>query len=421
MRMVAARILAVLGVILALLSLIAGYVRFQGLDTDTVKGTAGDLIADDEIRDQVAASLVDALYANIDVTAALEQRLPPDQKGLAGPAAAGLREFSDRAAARMLERPRVQALWVNTVTRAHRQLINVLEDDTGPLSTENGAVVLDLQPLVIQLGERVAIVGDVAERLGPDAGRVEIMEAEQLETAQDLTWLLKFLGTWLWLLPIALWAGALWLARDNRRSILKMIAVGSILLGLFVLVLRRAGGSFLVEELVPSTAVQPAAHDAWDILTSQLRDGGLTFIGLGVILLVALWLAGPSQSGVSVRRGLAPYLARPGIAFSVAGGLFLLLLWWSPTVQTTRVPLMLAAALFLAFAVELLRRQTAREVPTPPPPDLSGSVRRGVGRVRGRTAQEDRLAALERLGRLHEQGALTDEEFAAEKAQLVGQ
>ena len=419
--MTAARILAVLGVILALLSLIAGYIRFQGLDTDTVKGTAGDLIADDEIRDQVAASLVDALYTNIDVTAALEQRLPPDQKGLAGPAAAGLREFSDRAAARMLERPRVQALWVNTVTQAHRQLIRVLDDDLRGVSTENGTVVLNLQPLVIQLGERVAIVGNVAEQLGPDAGRVEIMDAKQLETAQDLTWLLKFLGTWLWLVPIALWAAALWLARGKRRSILKVIAVGSILLGLFVLVLRRAGGSFLVEELVPSTSVQPAAHNAWDILTSLLRDGGFTFVGLGVILLVALWLAGSSQSGVSVRRGLAPYLARPEIAFSVAGGLFLLLLWWSPTVQTTRVPLMLAAALVLAFAVELLRRQTAREVPAPPPPDLSGSVRRGMGRVRGRTAQEDRLAALERLGRLHEQGALTDEEFAAEKAQLVGQ
>ena len=153
------------------LSLLAGYIRFQGLDTDTVTETAGDLIADDEIRDQVAASLVDALYANIDVAAALEERLPPDQKGLAGPAAAGLREFSERAATRMLERPRVQALWVNTVTRAHTQLINVLDDDVGPLSTENGAVVLDLQPLVIQLGERVAVVGDVAEKLGPDAGR----------------------------------------------------------------------------------------------------------------------------------------------------------------------------------------------------------------------------------------------------------
>jgi hypothetical protein len=419
--MVAARILAVLGVIFALVSLLAGYVRFQGLDTATVTGTAGDLIADEQIRNQVAASLVDQLYANIDVAAALEQKLPSDQKGLAGPVAAGLREFSDRAAVRMLERPRVQALWVNTVTQAHRQLINVLEDDTGPLSTENGSVVLDLQPLVIQLGDRVAIVGNVAERLGSDAGRVEIMEADQLETAQDLTRILKFLGMWLWLLPVALWAIALWMARGKRASILRWIAVGSILAGLIVLVVRRAGGSFVIDSLVPSTAVQPAAHDAWNILTSQLRDGGFTFVGLGMILLFALWLAGASSSGVSARRALAPYLARPEIAFSVAAFLFLLLLWWSPTVQTTRVPLMLAAALALAFGVELLRRQTAREVPAPSPPDLTGSLRRGVGRMRGRTAQDDRLAALERLGRLREQGVLTDQEFVAEKAHLVGQ
>jgi hypothetical protein len=280
-------------------------------------------------------------------------------------------------------------------------------------------VVLDLQPLVIQLGERVAVVGDVAERLGPDAGRVEVMEARQLETAQDLTQLLKTLGTWLWLLPVALWALALWIARGRRRSILRMIAIGSILAGLLVLVVRRITGSFLVDELVPSTAVQPAAQDAWDILTAQLRDGGFTFFGLGVIVLVAVWLVGPSASAVSTRRGLAPYLARPEIAYGVAGALFLLLVWWSPTVQTTRVQLMVAAAVLLALGVELLRRQTAREVSAPPPPDLSGSVRRGIGRVRGRTAEQERLAALEHLGRLHEQGVLSDEEFAAEKAQLV--
>jgi hypothetical protein len=418
-RITVARILVVLGVLFAVLSLLAGYVRFQGLDTDTVEQTAGDLIADDEIRDQVAASLVEQLYANVDVAAELEQRLPPDQKGLAGPAAAGLREFSDRAATRMLERPRVQALWVNTVTRAHGQLINVLEDDTGALSTEDGAVVLDLQPLVIQLGERVAVVGDVAERFGPDVGRVEVMQAEELETAQDLTQLLKALGNWLWVLPIALWGVALWLARGRRRSILRMIAIGSILIGLLVLVVRRLAGSFIVDELVASTAVQPAVQDAWDILTSQLRDGGLTFTGLGVILLVAVWLVGPSRSGVSARRGLAPYLARPEIAYGVAAGLFLLLLWWSPTVQTTRVQLMVGAALVLALGVEVLRRQTAREVPVPPPPDLGGSVRRGLGRMRGGSPEQDRLEALERLGHLREQGVLTEEEFAAEKAALV--
>jgi Short C-terminal domain len=418
-RITVARILVVLGALFVVLSLLAGFVRFQGLDTDTVQGTADDLISDQQIRDQVAATLVEQLYANIDVAAELEQRLPPEQQGLAGPAAAGLREFSERAARRMLERPRVQALWVNTVTRAHSALIDVLEDDTGALSTEEGAVVLDLQPLVIELGNRVAIVGDVAERFGPDAGRVEVMEAEELETAQELARLLKFLGNWLWIVPIGLWAAALWLARGRRRSILRMIAISSILVGLLILVIRRLGGSYVVDSLGGAASVEPAVQNAWDILTSLLRDGGLTLVGLGVILLVAVWLVGPSPSGSAARRGLAPYLARWEIAFGAAATLYLLLLWWGPTVQTTRIQLVIAGALVLALGVELLRRQVAREVPDPPAPDLGGQLRRGVGRLRGRREEDERLAALERLGRLREQGVLTDEEFAAEKAALA--
>jgi len=425
--MIAARILVVLGVLFVFLSLIAGYIRFQGLDTETVSNTAGQLIQDDQVREQVAASLVDALYANVDVTQELEQRLPPQTKGLAGPAAAGLREFSDRAAVRLLERPRVQQLWVGSVTRAHRDLLKVLDDDVRGVSTENGAVVLDLRPLVIQLGDQVAIVGNLAEKLGPDAGKVEVMQADQLETAQDLTQLMKVLGMWLWLVPLALWAVALWLARGRRRSILRMIAFGAILAGLVVLIVRSVGGSYVVDSIVKADSVKPAANDAWDILTSSLRDGGLTLLGLGVILLVANWLAGPSRSGVATRRALAPYLARAEVAFGAAALLFLLLLWWRPTVQTTRVPLMLAAAILLFVAVAILRRQTADEFPDAPPANIGDSIQRGFDRLRRKERaveeieQVERYDALERLGRLHEQGVLTDEEFAAEKAQLVGQ
>jgi hypothetical protein len=418
-RITVARLLVVLGALFVVLSLLAGYIRFQGLDTETVQGTADDLISDPVIRDQVAATLVEQLYANVDVEAELAKKLPPEAQGLAGPASAGLRELSDRTAVEMLGRPRVQALWVNSITKAHGQLIDVLEDDTGALTTEDGAVVLDLQPLMIELGDRIAIVGDVAERFGPDAGKVEVMKASELETAQELTRLLKFLGNWLWIVPIALWAIALWLARGRRRSIMRMVAFSSILVGLLILVVRRAAGSFVVNALGGAAAVEPAVQDTWDILTAQLRDGGLTLLGLGVILLGAVWLAGPSRSGTATRRALAPYLARWEIAYGAAGTLYLLLLWWSPTVQTTRVQLVIAGALTLALGVELLRREVAREYPDAPGPDLGGQLRRGMGRLRGRSEAEDRVAALERLARLREQGVLTEEEFAAEKAALA--
>jgi hypothetical protein len=358
-----ARILVVLGALLAIAALVAGYVRYQALDTDTVEATASELIADPEIRNQVASELADQLFANVDVEAALREQLPTAQQGLAGPIAGAISLGADGAARRLLERPRIQELWVRVVTVAHRNLIRVLEDETGPISTEGGNVVLDLRPLIVQLGEQVAIVGDLSTRLNPDAGVITIMEADQLETAQDLTQLAKVLGMWLWIVPIVLWAIALWIARGARRSILTWIAIGSIVTGLVVLVVRRVAGSIVVDKLTNVESVEKAAHDAWNILTEQLRDGGLTLVGIGVVLLVGIWLTGRSDWATDARRWAAPYLKRPEIAFGAAALLFGLLVWWGPVIQLHRWQFVLACAAALALAVEVIRRQTAREFP----------------------------------------------------------
>jgi hypothetical protein len=362
-RILLARVLVVLGALFVILSLLAGYVRFQALDTDTVEDTAGELIADPEIRNQVAASLVDSLFANVDVEAALREQLPADQKGLAAPIAGALRLGAEPAAQRLLARPRIQELWVRSITQSHRALVELLEDDTGALRAEGGNVVLDLRPLVVQLGDQIAIVGRLDQRLGPDAGKITIVKADNLETAQDLTQLLKVLGTWLWLVPIALWAAAVWLARGRRLGILRMVAISSIVAGLLVLVIRRFAGSIIVDDLAPTESVQDAAGDAWDILTSLLRDGGLTLLGLGVIILVGVWISGPSERATDSREWLAPYLARAEIAFGAAAAFLLLLVWWGPTAQTQRWQLVVASAVVLALGVEVLRRQTAREFP----------------------------------------------------------
>ena len=366
-RMVLVRTLVVLGALLAVLALLAGYVRYQALDTDTVEQTAGELIADPEIREQIAATMVDQLYANVDVEAALEQRLPPDQKALAGPIAAAVRAGADRLAQGLLNRPRAQELWVRTIGATHRNLISVLKDERTSLRTSGGNVVLDLQPLLIQLGERVAIVGDIDQRLrsNPDAGRITIIKSNQLETAQDLTQLMNFLGLWLWVVPIALWAIALWLAGGRRRDILRMIGFSAILAGLLVLVVRRIVGSIVVDELATTESIEVAAGDAWDIVTGLLRDGGLTLMGIGVLLLVAVWIAGPSGYATGTRKWLAPHIARPELAFGGAAALLALLVWWGPTAQTQRWQLILVTAVVLALGVEVLRRQTAKEFPDP--------------------------------------------------------
>jgi hypothetical protein len=363
-RMWIVRGLVVLGAIFAAISALAGYVRWQVFDEDTFEETSAQLIADDAVRDQIAAKMVDSLFSNVDVTAALEERLPAEQQGLAAPLAGAFRELSDRAAERVLERPRVQDLWVRSTVTTQRQLERLLDDDLTAVQTEGGYAVLNLRPLVVQLGDQVAIVGRLATRLPDDAGVIRIMEAEQLEAAQDATQLFKSVAAFIWIVPLALWALAIWLARGRRRQALRMVAIGIALTGLLLLVARRVAGSYVVDELAASESVKPAVQDAWDIITSLLADGAWMLIGIGFVTLIGVWVAGPTASGTAVRRFIAPYVVRPEIAFGGAALLLLLLVWWGPTAQTRRVSFILVLAVLLALGVEALRRVIAREEPS---------------------------------------------------------
>jgi hypothetical protein len=416
-RLIGARLLVVLFTLLAIVGMLAGYVRYQALDNDTVRRTASELIADDAVRDQIAASLVDGLYANVDVAAALEEQLPPDQQRLAPIAAAGLRELSDRAAQRLLERPRTQALWVESVSRSHRQLLRLLDDDLTVVRTEGGVVALDLAPLVEALGDRVAVVENLASRLPPDAGRIEIVESDELETAQTVTELLRILGPIVWILALLVGALAVWLAAGRRRVILRALALGLVVAGLVVLVLRGVAGSYVVDSLVATESVRPAAANAWEILTALLGDGAWTAVGLGVVALVGLWLAGPSRSAVGSRSALAPYLARPELAYGAAAVLALLVVWWGPTAQTRRWDFVLVAAVLLGAGLEVLRRQTAREHPDAGAQPLE--LRPRLPSLR-REVAADRLGELEQLGRLRDAGVLSADEFTAEKTRILG-
>ena len=115
--------------------------------------------------------MVEQLYANVDVAARLEEQLPENLQSLAAPIAGISREAIDRAARELLDRPRVQTLFVASASLAQAQVVRVLEGDTTRLSTEEGTVVLDLRPLVVQLGDRFGFLGNVEETLPPTRPR----------------------------------------------------------------------------------------------------------------------------------------------------------------------------------------------------------------------------------------------------------
>ena len=98
LRLIAARVLTILAVLVAFVGMLSFAVERTVLDESGVERIATDLIQDDAIREQVALIAVEQLYANVDVEQVIAERLPEAQRGLA-PTLAGLsRQAADQGA-----------------------------------------------------------------------------------------------------------------------------------------------------------------------------------------------------------------------------------------------------------------------------------------------------------------------------------
>src|SRR4051794_8691861 len=102
----------VLATLLVFVGAFAVWVNRQALNTENWTTTSQKLLANKQIQTTLGAYLVNELFTSVDVTQALQQKLPPRAQPLAAPAAAGLRQLADQAAPKLLARPRVQDAWV---------------------------------------------------------------------------------------------------------------------------------------------------------------------------------------------------------------------------------------------------------------------------------------------------------------------
>ena len=363
-RLVVARILTVIGILLVVVSVLANYVKREALDTSQFNHTSRRLVADETIRDQLALTLVDQLYSDTDVAATLQQRLPKNLQGLAVPIAGLARTAADSAAKEILSRPRVQDLFVAASSRAQKAFIAVLDDNEGALTTTNGEVVLDLRPILLRLGDRFNIL---RTKIPADSGRITIMDSKQLETSQKLVRALRFVANWIWVLAIIAWAAAIWLARGRRRLEVRAIAIGFVAAGLLILVVRGLSERYFVNHLIEADSVRPAGQHAFEIITDLLKGAGWTAVIIGVVALAGVWLSGPGRRAGQARQFLAPYLGGAGAYGATIGG-YVLLLWWRPTPQFGYWLNVVIFFVLLMIGTEVLRRQLAREHPPQPAP-----------------------------------------------------
>ncbi|HEV7616361.1 MAG TPA: SHOCT domain-containing protein [Solirubrobacterales bacterium] len=451
--------LVILGAVLAFFSVFAIWIERQALNTDDWVSTSGRLIQDSEIRAAVSDYLVDQLYENVNVEKELKEILPGDTKDLAGPAAGGLRQVAGDGAERVLETSTAQTLWKDANRSAHEQLISVLEDKGDAVSTSEGNVSLNLGSLLTNLAGQVGIGQDLAEKLPPDAGQIQILRSDELKTAQNVTIAIKGLALLLSILTFVAFGAAIYLSRGGRWVTVLFSGIGLIAAGFAVVVARHIAGGIVIDQLVTVESAKPAGEAAWSIATSLMTSIATTLIVVGALFAAAGWLASPTAAARACRRAIAPAL-RDYTAFVYTGLAIIVAIYFlsGPTQGLRSLVTTLIVTGMAAFGIHELRKQTVEEFPDADYGEAFGRTKErmvsavkdaNIGERVGEQAsklrlperrpsgepgtseaptaamapadpEDARLQRLEKLASLRDQGILTDEEFAAEKSRVLG-
>jgi hypothetical protein len=362
-------VLFALGTLVIFVGSLTVWVKRQALDTDAWVDTSTNLLENDQVREALSVYIVDQLYANADPQGVLEERLPENLQGLAGPIAGALRQPAVEGVDEFLQRPRVQALWENVNRIAHEELLAVLEDETrGNVTTGSGTVTLNLRTLVVNIGAELGFGEELDARLPPDAGQIVILESDQLEAAQNGVKAVKWMSWLVILIAFACFAGAIWLAR-GRRAMLRNVGVALFLVGILLLVVRRAVGSYIVDALTSGESLRGAVDSTWFIGTSLLAEVAWALIVYGVIILIGTWLAGPSRYAAHVRAFIGPTLRdRPGLAWGALAAVYLLVVLWAPVPALRHWLGVLVLGALVALGFEAFRRVAVGELEPGPPP-----------------------------------------------------
>ena len=453
-RRVSVHLLVIFATIFTILAVFANWTRQQLLDTNQWTKASSELIANPVIRDQVAIYLVDQLYTNVDVPAEIKSVLPKELQPLAPVAAAGARDLITQAANAALEQPAVQSIWTDVNKLAHEEMVKVIDGGNSYVSTTNGDITVNLGLILNKVAANVGLPSNIVAKIPPTAGQVTVVQSKDLKQVQQAVKALRTLSVVLSILAFLLFVFAVALASGRRANTLIEVGAGMIVAGLAVVLLRGAAGDAIVSGLVTDLSLQPAANATWNIESTLLEQLATQVIVIGVMLIIAGLLGGPAKASKSVRQWLAPVLnGYPEASYVSVALLVLLFLIWAPIPAASRLSFIIIFVILIFLGLYMLRRETLREFP-----GAAGaggdSMRAGTAKisaafsragaavkettskaahdVKERTASHKEKSApsaagsesqkmddLERLVSLRDSGALTDEEFAAEKAKIL--
>jgi hypothetical protein len=353
-------VLIVLATLIAFVSALTTWVKREALDSNNVANSSARLLQDPRVRSALSTYLVDQIYQNVNVQQELEQNLPKQAKGLAGPISAALRQYGQRLTYELLGRPRVIAAFRRAVYTAHQNFLTIVEHKPG----RGAQLYLRLRPVLIQVATRFGLEQQAIARLPPNAGQLQLASAKKLSTVRKAINTIRALSVFLAILVVILYGVAIYLARGWRREALVRAGFALLAAAIILFVVRKVAGNALINSLTQPGPNRQASNAAYAVLTDLLGTIAWTGVVMALLAILFGWLASPNRLARELRRFLAPALIRhPAIAWTVVGGVILLLFAFVPVTDWTNFISRLVIIALLVGGTEMVRRVARDEHP----------------------------------------------------------
>jgi hypothetical protein len=286
---VAIVVLLVFAVLAGTVAIASIWANQQLLSTGSWVSVSGRMLESKSVRHRVAEFLGEELVGDTEA-----QLNAAGQEEAAAVVVPRLRAEQTQLAERVMKTRQFKAIWSTANRAGHKALLRVLDEEGN--AAEKEAVVVNLTPALRRLADVLEEEG-LADELGvsdlsglvePGAARIKVLEADELNQAQDVVRVIRHLTAPAVIVTLALYAFVLFLGR--RRLSRTFLGVGLALAatGGLALLARALAGDAIVDDLVTGDRDREAAEAAWRIATSKIADLAGIAIGLGAVIVLLL-------------------------------------------------------------------------------------------------------------------------------------
>jgi len=286
-------ILIFLGVFLFTLANIAFWAYFTILNTNGWVAAVGPLSKDPKVAEMISEYAVGQLFEQLDVQGTTEEALPEELQLFAGPLVVGLEQVADQAVTALVKSDAFNSVWEALNRVSHTAIINVLNGEGDRLYFEDGNLTLDFNDVYNFVQDRLGI-GDLDLIPGAEEGRLVIFSSHQVAMMQEVVSYLTALGLLLPLLTILVFAGAVWVSRWRRQTVM-WIGIG-LLIATVISLIAFSGVRSSLFVSIQDPFLREMAKAIVNVLTHGLMVQTIFFMILGLLMIIGAWQAAPDSA-----------------------------------------------------------------------------------------------------------------------------